>query len=457
MNLKFKTRIALFNTVAVGFTTALVFGLIYMVVRQTGYQHLAEDILLEKEEVFQSLVIENDSIKITGMAEWQEAEHSKIEVHPTFLQIVDLRGRVIFHSSNLLDGQILYDPENTRETYYNSEISGQQIRLGQFPIKGSGGKILGQLTIAISRQESFVIVNNLLIFLLIAYPLVLLVQFWASGLAASQGIAPVQVLRNTAAGISDSTMGTRLALPKRKDELYELTVTINELLDRIESSFKKQKQFTSDASHEMRTPLAGIRGTLEVLLRKPREPEVYIEKIQAALVQVDRLDRLLEQLLQLARIEKGALQTKKEAIPLQKLLQQVMDRWKTAAMQQNIQSEIQAAANVHVEADEDCLEIMLDNLVSNAIKYGRMNGKISLVWHSAAQELWVIDNGIGIAKDQLPYVFDQFYRVDASRNSTINGNGLGLSIVQKLADLQGIGLSIRSVEGEGTTFVLRFP
>ena len=133
MRLKFKTRIALFNTIAVGITTALVFGLIYLVVRQTAYKHLADDIQVEKEEVFASLAISGDTIKLNKMVEWDEAEHSKIEVNPTFLQIVDLNGRVIFHSSNLLDGQILYDPDNTRETYYNSEMSGQQIRLVAHP------------------------------------------------------------------------------------------------------------------------------------------------------------------------------------------------------------------------------------------------------------------------------------------------------------------------------------
>ncbi len=456
MRLKFKTRIALFNTIAVGITTALVFGLIYLVVRQTAYKHLADDIQVEKEEVFASLAISGDTIKLNKMVEWDEAEHSKIEVNPTFLQIVDLNGRVIFHSSNLLDGQILYDPDNTRETYYNSEMSGQQIRLGQFPVKNAEGKILGQLTIAISQQESYLIVNNLLLFLLIAYPLVLLVQFLASGLAASQGIAPVQMLRKTAAGISDATLGTRLDLPKRKDELYDLTLTINELLERIETSLMQQKQFTSDASHEMRTPLAGIRGTLEVLLRKPREPEVYVEKIRATLAQVDRMDQLLEQLLQLARIEKGVLKATISEIDLGPLLQQVADRWKQQAADHPINITVAIAPGTKVEADRICLEIMLDNLVSNAVKYGRPNGHIQLCWQSATRELQVIDDGIGIPAAQLPLVFDRFYRADASRSSAIKGNGLGLSIVQKLANLQGIGIHVTSEEGRGTTFKLQF-
>ena len=109
--------------------------------------------------------------------------------------------------------------------------------------------------------------------------------------------------------IVDSNISSRLEMPHRKDEVYELSTTINDLLDRIEVNIRKQKQFTSDASHEIRTPLAGIRGTLEVLLRKKREPEVYEEKIVEIISQVDRLDKLLDQLLQLARAESGAADT----------------------------------------------------------------------------------------------------------------------------------------------------
>ena len=117
MNLKFKNRIALFNTLAVAFITALVFLVIYLVVYKTAYKHLDDDILLEKEEVFSNLDWHRDSIIIKKMPEWDEAEHNKIEVNPTFLQISDLKGHVIFRSSNLLNDQILFSPVHSREAF----------------------------------------------------------------------------------------------------------------------------------------------------------------------------------------------------------------------------------------------------------------------------------------------------------------------------------------------------
>ncbi len=168
------------------------------------------------------------------------------------------------------------------------------------------------------------------------------------------------------------------------------------------------------------------------------------------------MDQLLEQLLQLARIEKGVLKATISEIDLGPLLLQVADRWKQQPADHPINITVAIAPGTKVEADRICLEIMLDNLVSNAVKYGRPNGHIQLSWQSATWELKVIDDGIGIPAAQLPYIFDRFYRADASRSSAIKGNGLGLSIVQKLANLQGIGVHVTSEEGQGTTFTLQF-
>ena len=151
-----------------------------------AYAHLDADILQEKEEVINSLDWHQDSIIIYKMPEWDEAEHNKVEVNPTFLQIVNLKGVVIFHSSNMQKNQFQYNPGKEKEFFFNSEISNQKIRLGQFPIKNESGKTIGQLTIAISRQESDNILNNLILVLLISFPIVLIAQFLVSSLAAAQ-------------------------------------------------------------------------------------------------------------------------------------------------------------------------------------------------------------------------------------------------------------------------------
>lgn len=455
MTLKFKNRIALFNTLAVAFTTALVFLAIYLVVYRTAYSHLDNDILLEKEEVFSNLDWHRDSIIINKMPEWDEAEHSQIEVNPTFLQISDLKDKVIFRSTNLLENQTLSNPINNQGTFYNGKINNQRVRLGHFPISNEAGGNIGQLTIAVSQQESFTILNNLIWVLLISFPLVLIVQFVASSLAASKAIEPVNQLISSASGISDSNISTRLVLPEHQDELYQLTKTINELLDRIETSMLQQKQFTSDASHEIRTPLSAIRGTLEVLIRKNRDPQVYEEKISGAIKEVDRLDSLLEQLLQLARIDSSTA-ARNETICLMELISISGEKWKKLATEKKINLQLNIPEDVTVKGDRIYLELMLDNLLNNAIKYGKADGNVSLTWNEASKTLLVKDDGVGISAKDLPNIFNRFYRADESRSSAVKGNGLGLSIVKKLADLQHIILHAESQPGKGSTFMLQF-
>lgn len=457
MNLKFKNRIAFFNTLAVAVTTALVFWVIYIVVSKTAYAHLDNDILLEKEEVFSNLDWRGDTIIINKMPEWDEAEHSKVEVNPTFLQIVDNNRKVIFHSTNMLKDQFLFNPHNAQETFYSSDISGQKIRLGQFPIKNEKDKIIGQLTIAISQQESYTILNNLILLLLFSYPFMLIIQFIASSVAASKAIEPVHQLIKTASGISDSNISTRLPIPVRKDELHQLTTTINELLSRIEASMLQQKQFTSDASHEIRTPLASIRGTLEVLIRKPRESAIYEEKITDIIRQVDRLDSLLDQLLQLARIESGVALLKKETVVLSTVISTRLKKWQEAADNKKISLDVQLGNDITVPGDKFYIELILDNLINNAIKYGKENGHVIISWNPVTKSLDISDDGEGIAKENLPHIFNRFYRTDESRSSVVKGSGLGLSIAKKLADLHHIALTVDSELGSGTTFSMKFP
>ena len=457
MILKFKNRIALFNTLAVAFTTAVVFLVIFFVVYDTAYSHLDENISAEKEEVISNLFWLHDSIIINKMPEWEEAEHSQVEVNPTFLQVKDARENIIFRSDNLPGNQVLDNPNKDNKTFYNGEINNKRIRLGQFPINNENGKTIGELTIAVSRQESYNVLNNLIWVLFISFPVVLLVQFFSSSLAASRAIKPVHQLISSASAIDYSNIGNRLVMPSHKDELYELTQTINDLLGRIEKSISQQKQFTSDASHEIRTPLSAIRGTLEVLIRRKRTPEVYEEKIAGIIQLVDRLDVLLEQLLHLARIDSGKTMARIEPVYLLPIIAAVQQKWETHAVYRNITFHLNISRETMVRGDKFFLELMFDNLVNNAIKYGIRGGNVWLNWDDTSQTLSVRDDGIGISEKDIPYIFNRFYRADESRSSVVKGSGLGLSIVQKLAGLQNITLQVASSEGEGATFLLRFP
>lgn len=454
MKFSFKKRIAFFNTLAVAITTAIVFVIIYLVVYLSSYRHLDSDILLEKEEILNTLDWKADSIIINKMPEWEEAEHKKVEVNPTFIQIVDNKDKMIFKSANLQSNHFLFNPSSEKGYFYNTQIDKQRLRLGQFPVKNDDGKIIGQLTIGVSQQESYYVLNNLLITLCISFPILLLVLYWVIYFAASKSIAPVNQLIRAASGINDSNIDTRLPLPENEDEIYQLARTINELLSRIESSIQQQKQFTADASHEIRTPLAAIRGTLEVLLRKKREPEQYEEKIKEVINQTDRLNQLLDQLLQLARYETGSV--KKERIYLHTILKEAELKFGKQIQQKGMLVGNAVAESISIHADSFFVSVIIDNLVSNAIKYGDVNGKISFNWANDTHTLFITNDGTGITQEQLPLLFNRFYRTDDSRSSMVPGSGLGLAIVKKLTDLQHITIAVSCTSGS-TTFSLKFP
>jgi two-component system heavy metal sensor histidine kinase CusS len=456
MKLNFRNRIALFTALAAAVTIGAVFLIVFGVVYFTAYDHLDDDLRQEKEEVLSNLRWTGDSIIIENMPEWEEKEHLQIEVNPTFLQVVDAGGRLLFRSANLQQDILLFNPNLSEDAFFNSRISDQRIRQGQFPILNERGAAIGHLSVGVSQEESAIVLHNLRNTLWITFPLLLFVLFLATALAASKGIAPVQQLIKAASGISEYNIDARLPLPENQDEIHRLATTINELLQRVESSVQREKQFTADASHEIRTPLTAIRGTLEVLLRKKREPAQYEEKINRVIGEVDRLHGMLDQLLQLARLEGGHTPVKRMPVDLNVLLRGLSDKWQPRLLEKNIALRLQIPISTTLNTDAALLSIILDNLLGNAIKYGNAGGQIDCIWHPEDTSLTIRDNGPGISPEQLPYIFNRFFRTDDSRSSTVPGAGLGLSIAKKLADLLGIHLSVSSREGEGTAFVLGF-
>jgi len=456
MKLNFRNRIALFTALAAAVTIGLVFLLVYGVVYQTAYRHLDNDLTQEKDEVLSNLRWTGDSIIIEHMPEWEESEHLQIVVNPTFLQVVDSQGKLLFRTVNLKDDILLFNPDLKDIAFFNSSINDNRIRQGQFPIVNEQRTIIGHLTVGISQEESAVVLYNLSNTLWIAFPLLLIILFLSTAFAASKGIAPVQQLIRAAAGIGEANIDKRLPLPPNQDEIYQLATTINELLDRVEKGMLREKQFTADASHEIRTPLTAIRGTLEVLLRKQREPEQYETKINCVIGEVDRLNSMLDQLLLLARLESGNTNTNRIPVDLSTFFKNLSADWKTRLLGKKMHMEFEIPSGTTLSTDAALLNIILDNLIGNALKYGYSGGAIHCIWSTENRSLIIHDNGPGIPSEHLAHLFNRFYRTDASRSSSIPGAGLGLSIAKKVANVLGIRLSVFSPEGEGTTFTLHF-
>jgi signal transduction histidine kinase len=300
------------------------------------------------------------------------------------------------------------------------------------------------------------ILSNLRTILFIAFPLILFVLFLVARLIAGRSIKPVTSIIETSSKITKDNLKSRITLPNNKDELFILSKTINDLLDRIEDAVEREKQFTSDASHELRTPLAVIKGTLEVLIRKPRENQEYVEKINFCVSEVDRLNSLVDELLLLARFENQKRDNKIENVYLNELILESLSRYSDKIKKNNIVVFTNFNNDFNIQSDYYLVSIIISNLISNAIKYSKNGGKIKIELNKTEKttQLIISDDGIGIPDENLSKIFNSFYRSDNSKNPEIKGTGLGLSIVKRLCILLNIEIQIASEENVGTVVKL---
>ena len=454
-----KNRIALNYILATSVSITLLFSLIYFVVFRTVYSHLDSDLDAEISEVYSGLVVLNDTLIFANPYEWDEKEHGKIEVNPTFVQVINTEGKSLRRTPNMRGSNLSFNKSLGEKKYFNTNFSSSPVRQLQMSIQNPIGKVLGYLLVAIPLKESEIVLKNLSYTLLACYPLVLIILFILSRFIAGKVVAPINKVIDTATRITKENLDERIDLPKHHDEIYILTLTINNLLNRIEDVVIREKQFTADASHELRTPLSIIKGNLEVLIRKPRETQQYLEKINYVINEIDRMSHLVDQLLDLARIESSHIKPNFTQFDLKILVADIRLRLSNLLLEKSLVIELQGDKELLVRADFSMVEVMINNIISNAIKYSKLNGRIEISFTRTAHsiECQIRDNGCGIPKNQLSKVFDRFYRVDESRNSQTTGKGLGLAIVKRLAELQNIGIQIDSEVNIGTTVSLSFP
>jgi signal transduction histidine kinase len=312
--------------------------------------------------------------------------------------------------------------------------------------------------VAMSLDDATMILTNLRNTLLIAFPLILILLFFIARLIAGRSIKPVALITETSSRITKDNLNDRITLPQNKDELYVLSKTINDLLNRIENAVEREKQFTSDASHELRTPLTVLKGTLEVLIRKPRNQSEYEDKINFCITEVNRLNNLVDQLLLLARFENQKQSLKIEKVYLNALLLDVLTLYSEKIKTKKIIIKYSFADDFYINSDAYLVSIIISNIISNAIKYSNENAEIKIDISKVASTTIcsISDNGIGIAQPDLDKIFNPFYRSNATNHPEIKGSGLGLSIVKRITQLLDVKFKIQSEVNKGTTFLLSF-
>lgn len=462
MNLSFRNRIALHYMIATAIIVAVVFSAVFFVVQETVYQNLDNDLTYEAEKHTDEIKILGDSIQFINKAEWEEIEHREIQVNPVFIQIFDKNGNLMDKSPNLKGDELPFRKQEQFGGHFNERLNKKPIRQIQIPIE-QNGKIKGYVVAAMSLESSNMVFLKLKNVLIISYLLLLAGLYFISRYLAGRSIIPIRNIIETTNRITKNNLNERVDLPNNKDELFHLSSSINELLQRIENAIEKERQFTSDASHELRTPLSSLRGTLEVLIRKPREQYEYEEKIKYSLSEIDRMTTIIEQLLVLARLDSNAntnnlvsKTTLYESLPI--LIDETLSRYKNEISAKNLTLDLHMELTNESMAQKYYANLILDNMIGNAIKYSTKNSSLQITVADAETGIIceIKDEGIGIKKEDIDKLFNPFFRSDALSHRDIFGNGLGLSIAKKAADAINAKLFVESELGVGTTVTIAF-
>jgi two-component system OmpR family sensor kinase len=373
------------------------------------------------------------------------------------LRVRDPAGRVLLESPALVGIAIPTGPPRSRPTFATVTLG----RLGPHRIL-NGTRVIppGPHTVQIAASLTPIQheLAELRAVLLAILPAGLLAAIGGGYWLAGRALAPVGRMASAARRISAANLDDRIEVANPRDELGRLAVTLNDMIQRLAGALASLRQFTADAAHELMTPLASIRTEAEVTLQALRTPEQYAETLASIVEEADRLARLADRLLTLAR-EDARAPSEMRPVALDALLRDAAEWARPLADRAGISLSLAALPPAVVAGDPDRLRPAFDNLLDNAIKYNQPGGTVHLSSRLDAGRVVVAitDTGIGIPGVALPRIFDRFYRVDPSRSRRTGGTGLGLSIARAIVRSHGGTIEAMSTTGRGTTFTVSLP
>ena len=363
--------------------------------------------------------------------------------------VVDGNGKVIFSTTG---GEWLQNAlvDNAGNTVYQNET--YTILKESFTIEQS------QVTAfaAISSDYALQSLNTLKLLLVILTPIYLALSVAGAYILAWRAICPISKITKAAEAISAGDLSKRITGITTKDEVQELADTFNTMLNRLQESFERERQFTSDASHELRTPVAVISACAEDLKGSVKDDESR-QSLEAIQKESVRMNKIISQLLLLTRGYEGRYHVEKETLELHELVGSVMDELSEIADNSQIQLFNKVPEDSSIYGDQSLMTQLLINLIGNSIKYGVQGGKVTVRASNSEETctFTISDNGMGMKEDEMDHIFERFYRADKARDRS--GSGLGLSIVKWIVELHNGKISVNSEYGKGTQVTVSIP
>lgn len=381
------------------------------------------------------------------------------------VQVVDSAGRVAARSANL-GAASLPVPTDLQARMSGGvpdfdlldQYAGEPTRMVSVPVPGRPDVLAVQVAASLDDVNHAVASAAVMLMLL---ALVLMLALGVAGeLLTRRVFAAIDDMVHQARRIGQRNLSDRLPHPGVPDEIGRLVDTLNDMLDRLEHGMEAQRNFTADASHELRSPLSRLRAELEIALRRPRDGASYVETIRSALDEVASLTLLVEELLILARLDAGQERSELERLPLRELVQEATRRLESVAQRRGVAISVDGELGTMVSSARGAVRLALTNLLDNAIKYSPPGGvvRVKLLVDDAAGQavVRVSDQGPGIDSSDLPHLFERFYRGAWARQAG-NGLGLGLSLAQAVMQAHGASIAVGNDPAGGARFDLRLP
>ena len=393
-------------------------------------------------------------------------QHLLFDRRNYYIQIVDTTGSVIWRSESLnrselsfkLDDygsatEIVHRAGSDVSFFADSKVEGKSIRLFV--------KTHQNATIVVGYTVEGIVstLEELFLSLLIGTPIVMVLLVGFGLLLTKFSLKSVDDITKSANEITAKNLSRRLQESEVDDEIGRLIITLNKMIERLEGSFIQIRQFTSDASHELRTPLTILRGELELALHNDKEIEDYQAVIASALDEVLRLSNVVDTLLELSKADTGRISMNFRKDDLSTHMLDLAEDLEILAENKSITLNTNIDRDISIEYDQARLHQAVLNVVDNAIKYTPDGGKIDFTLTEEEEEavITIKDNGIGMSEEELPHIFDRFYRVDKARSKEIKGTGLGLSIVKWIIDSHDGTIDVAGIPKLGTVFSIRLP
>ena len=428
----------------------------FIEMRHSIHRTVDEELQIRAEGVHQLIV---RTIQRGAEGDLQEGlrEHTELRQGGALLQVSDEQGNWLYRSPVMSDYGVPRPASIPRRAvdYLKSSVP---LRIWSEKVNVGGQTYLIQT--AFEMDDFYAALDDFSLLLFISIPSLLVCAAAGGYWISTRALAPVDQITQTARTISAQNLSSRLVVPKTRDELQRLSETLNGMLERLEAAFKKITQFTADASHELRTPVAVMRTRAELSLRKARSADEYREVIAEVLTELEKTSGLIEQLMFLARADSGAETLHFNPTNVVEVLHEACHQGSALAEAKQIAFREQIPPDsLWIQGDAGSLRRLFLILIDNAVKYTPANGKVevSLQRNDGYAVAQVRDTGIGITETDLPNVFERFYRADKVRSRESGGVGLGLSIGRWITEVHAGTIEVQSSPGQGSVFQIRLP